>query len=95
MVTLKRNIVPLPIVKVTEGKRISAILSEAMKAEAAARDFYAAMANLFKKEKHIFKLLGFMSKMEDGHYKLLEIERDNAKYFDNYEEGWELMHIGP
>mgnify|MGYP001277067630 CR=1 FL=1 len=91
----KKNIVPLPPVKVSEGKRISAILGEAMKAEAAARNFYSAMADLFKKEKQIQKSLKFLSKMEDGHYKLLEIERDNARYFEDYEEGWELMHVGP
>jgi hypothetical protein len=33
--------------------------------------------------------------MEMGHYKLLEIEKDNSLKFESYEDSWPMMHVGP
>ena len=91
----EENIVPLPNVIVSDDKPISDVLEEAMLAEQSVQEYYEAMSELFHDDKNIQKTLLFLSKMELGHYQILKLERDNAKFFDNFEEGWELMHVGP
>ena len=87
--------VPLPEIKIDlESTPISEILESAMQAEQAARDFYTSMAEKFELP-DIKKMLHWVASMELGHYKILEIERDNAKKFEDYDSEWPMMHMGP
>lgn len=88
--------VPLPEIKIKDEKiQISEILQQAMDAEMAAHDFYLGVSNRFKDEKDIFNMLNYIADMEMGHYKLLEIEKDNSLKFESYEDAWPMMHVGP
>jgi hypothetical protein len=40
------------------------------------------------------KTLELFATMELGHYRLLEIERENMKRFESYDASWPMMHIG-
>ncbi len=87
--------VPLPAIKVdTELDPISTILEQAMYAEAAAKEFYASLADRVGDEETA-RMLRFLSAMEDGHYKLLENELENARRFEDYENMWDMIHVGP
>ncbi len=87
--------VPLPAIKVdTELDPISRILEQAMYAEAAAKDFYASLADRVE-DAETSRMLRFLSSMEEGHYKLLENELENARRFEDYENMWDMMHVGP
>ncbi len=87
--------VPLPDVKFDdEMVNISEVLQQAMDAEMAAHEFYAAMRDKAEDEE-MKKILDYLSSAEMGHYYLLETEIKAVKYaelFDNYNE---MMHVGP
>jgi rubrerythrin len=88
--------VPLPEIQVdAENMPLSEILQSAMEAEAAAHDFYNGLADRFDEQPDVKKMLFFVASMELGHYKILEIERDNAKKFEDYDSQWPMMHVGP
>jgi rubrerythrin len=88
--------VPLPEIQIdAENLPISEILESAMEAEVAAHDFYNSLADRFDEQPDIKKMLLFIASMELGHYKILEIERDNAKRFEDYDSEWPMMHVGP
>jgi rubrerythrin len=40
------------------------------------------------------KTLEFFATMEMGHYRILEMERDNMKRFESYDTYWPMMHLG-
>lgn len=87
--------VPLPNIDIRGGdQKISEILEMSMEAERAAKDFYVALAKQFDSEPETRRTLEYFAQMEWGHYKLLEIERDAALNFENYDEYWPMMHIG-
>ena len=87
--------VPLPEIKIEGGdQNISEILEMAMEAERAAKDFYVEMAKQFDNEPETRRTLEYFAQMEWGHYKLLEIERDNSLNFESYDEYWPMMHVG-
>jgi len=87
--------VPLPDIKIEdENLPISEIFWRAMQAEMAAHDFYNKMAERFTDEPQIEKMLLYIATMEKGHYKLLEIEKENAEKFEAYDMEWPMMHIG-
>ena len=87
--------VPLPSLRVdTELDPISTILEQAMYAEAAAKEFYESLADKVQ-EPETAKMLKFLAAMEDGHYKLLSSELDNARRFEDYETMWDMFHVGP
>ena len=67
----------------------------AMEAEKAASDFYLALAEMYKRDEETGKVLRYLSAMETGHYRLLEIEKEELDREGDYEIEWELMHIGP
>jgi rubrerythrin len=88
--------VPLPEINVdTENVPLSEILEGAMEAETAAREFYTALADRFREQPEIQKMLLYIASMELSHYKILEIERDNARKFEDYDSEWPMMHVGP
>ena len=88
--------VPLPEIKIGDEQiNISDVLEQAMNAELAAHDFYLGVSDRFKEEKEIFNMLKYIADMEMGHFKLLEIEKENSLKFESYDESWPMMHMGP
>jgi rubrerythrin len=91
-----RSPVPLPELKIdTENIPLSEVLESAMEAEMAAHDFYIGLADRFEDRPDVKKMLLYIASMERGHFKILEIERDNAKKFEDYDSEWPMMHVGP
>ncbi|NIM91830.1 MAG: Rubrerythrin [Candidatus Aminicenantes bacterium] len=87
--------VPLPDIKIEdEALPISEIFWRAMQAEMAAHDFYRSLAEKITDEPRVKKMLLYIATMEKGHYKLLEIEKENAEKFEAYDMEWPMMHIG-
>lgn len=66
-----------------------------MQAEKAAHDFYISIAEKFNENKKIKNMILYIAQMEMGHYKLIEIEKENAEKFEAYNIEWPMMHIGP
>jgi rubrerythrin len=91
-----RTPVPLPEIKINDEKiQISDVLQQAMMAEMAAHDFYLGVSIRFKDEIEIFNMLKYIADMEMGHYRLLEIEKENSLRFESYDDSWPMMHVGP
>jgi rubrerythrin len=91
----KESPVPLPEVKVDSPLvQASDIMGQAMEAELAASDFYGSLSKMFK-DQEIIDTLNYLSKMEVGHYKLLEIEKDILESQEDFEVEWDMMHVGP
>lgn len=91
-----RSPVPLPEILIPdETVLLSEIIDSAMKAEKAAKDFYLSMKDLFDPDDSIRNTLDFLAAMEDGHYKLLSLERENLAQFEEYDTYWDMMNIGP
>ena len=87
--------VPLPDVKFDdEMVQISEVLQQAMDAEMAAHDFYAAMRDKAQDEE-VKKILDYLSSAEKGHYYLLETELKAVKYAELFDEYNPMMHVGP
>ncbi|MEE9224014.1 MAG: ferritin family protein [Thermoplasmata archaeon] len=87
--------VPLPeIMFPDEGVPLSQILDSAMKAEMAANEFYKSLSGLFE-DPNTKATLIYLAAMEMGHYKLLEIEKEYAERFEDFDEYVPMMHEGP
>ncbi len=87
--------VPLPEVKVEPGTPLTDIFQMAMDAEMAANEFYKEMAVLFPEDEQVSNGLEYLAAMEMGHYRILELEREELARMEDYDAGWELMHVGP
>ncbi len=85
---------PLPEIKADDNMPISEILQSAMDAEMAAREFYLQLSEKFEDEE-INKMLKIFADMELGHYRLLEVEKNLAEKFEDYESMWPEFHVGP
>lgn len=91
----EKSFVPLPEIQFqNESVPVSEVIDSAMKAELAAQDFYNSFADSFEDDSEIKKILEFFATMELGHYKLLEIEKENIKKFEEYDDYWPMMHMG-
>ncbi len=87
--------VPLPEVKIDKPTvAASEVMMQAMEAELAASDFYSSLSLMFN-DKEIRMTLDYLAKMEMGHYKLLEIEKEYLESQEDYDIEWEMMHVGP
>jgi rubrerythrin len=87
--------VPLPdIIFPNENVPLSLILESAMGAEKAANDFYQSLSELFD-DPNTKATLTYLAAMEMGHYKLLEIEKEFATRFEEFDEYVPMMHAGP
>jgi rubrerythrin len=96
VVPQEKSPVPLPEITIDiENVPLSEILQSAMQAEMAARDFYTGIADRFEEQPDVQKMLLYIASMEMGHYKILEIEKENALKFEDYDSEWPLMHVGP
>jgi rubrerythrin len=91
----EKGVVPLPQVKLEgEDTPLSRVFEQAMEAELAAYDFYRGIAALYADEA-TRNMIFYVASMEMGHYRLLEIERDNATRFEVFEVSWPDVHVGP
>jgi len=92
----EKNIVPLPEIKIEgESTPVSEIMSNVMKGEMASHNFYTEFSKLFTAEPQIQNALLYIASMEMTHYKLIEIERENAEKFEYYNIEWPMIHVGP
>jgi rubrerythrin len=88
--------VPLPDLRIEdEHTPISEIFVKAMEAEKAAQDFYLSLSEKFDDDKEVQKTLIYIANMEKGHFKLFELEKDNALRFEDFDQNWPMMHAGP
>ncbi len=88
--------VPLPEMIITkETVPLTEVLEMAMRAEMAAYEFYNSLADLYKEEAGTENMLRYIASMEMGHYRLLEIERQQAQRFEDFDIAWSMIHIGP
>jgi rubrerythrin len=91
----KKGVVPLPEVTLEgEDTPLSHVLSQAIDAELAAYDFYRGIAGRYADEA-TRNMIFYVASMEMGHYRLLEIERENAERFEVFEVSWPDVHLGP
>lgn len=89
---------PIPLPEITidsEELRFSDIFLQAMNAEKAAHYFYLSLANKFKKDEDLSRRLRYIASMEMGHYRLLELEKEQAEEFEKYDAEFDMMHVGP
>jgi rubrerythrin len=87
--------VPLPEVKFNKETPLSILLNEAMYAEKAASDFYQSLAERFEEGTKLHNTLIYFSKMEIGHYKILETEKESMEHFEEGDVYWPMVHVGP
>lgn len=87
--------VPIPKIKIDETSSVSDVLLSAMEAELFAKDFYTSLIEFFSDEAEMKTLLSYLSSMELTHYKILEIERNEALKYEAYDFEFPMMHIGP
>lgn len=89
---------PVPLPEITEAdlsKPITEILEKAMQAEMAAHDFYLSLVNRFEHDTEIQHHLLYIASMELTHYRILEVEKENAEKYEAHNEDWPMIHIGP
>jgi len=92
----EKSPVPLPSIEIgDENMPLSQIFAMAMEAEKAAHNFYKKLAEKFKDREDIHKMILYIAEMELGHYRLFEIERENAEKFEDYDSEWPMIHLGP
>ena len=95
LVLPEKTPVPLPEIRIPdELVPLSEVLESAMNAELAAQEFYNSFATHFPDGTDMRKTLEFFATMEMGHYRLLEMEKDNMQRFESYDAYWPMMHIG-
>jgi len=87
--------VPLPnIVLPDEKVPLTQVLESAMGAELAAQEFYTSLSGLFENP-NTKATLTYLAAMERGHYMLLEIEKEIAGRFEDFDVYEPMMHEGP
>jgi rubrerythrin len=92
----EKSPVPLPQLKVEdESMPMSEVLTMAMNAEEAACEFYTLLADRYQENPEVRSTLLYFASMEMGHYRLLELERENARKFEDVDFEWPMMHVGP
>jgi rubrerythrin len=88
--------VPLPEIRITdEMVPLSEVFSMAMNAETAAYEFYQQLAGLYEDDPRLNKMIAYIASMEMGHYRLLEIEKDNMERFEDFDVYLPHVHVGP
>jgi len=91
----KKSPVPLLELIVTdEMMPISEVFLMAMNAEKASYDFYNELARLYEHNPKLKKTIEYVATMEMGHYKLIEIEKDNMKKFEDFDIYLPMIHVG-
>ena len=92
----EKSPVPLPEVTISgEMMALSEVFLMAMNAEMAAYGFYNELAKLYENNPSLKKTIEYVATMEMGHFKLLEIEKDNMKKFEDFDVYLPMIHVGP
>lgn len=91
----KKSPVPLPQIIISDEMAVSKLLKIAMNAEQSASDFYKSLSNFFEKGSKLHNTLLYFSDMENGHYKILEIEKESMERFEEADVYWPMVHAGP
>lgn len=92
----EKSPVPLPEISYEKDRvSVSDVLAQAMIAEKAAYDFYNSMVSLFPDNKGIQSMLTYIARMELGHFKILEIEKESAESVEDADIVWPMIHLGP
>ncbi len=90
--------VPIPFIRFDDESDESELIEQAMEAELAAKEIYEKIAKMAKDEDRpdeIVNLLEYLAGMEQNHYDILESELNRAKNFEEFDEYFPGMHIGP
>lgn len=89
--------VPIPFISFGEDTDESELIEQAMEAEVASRDFYRDIAKKAdtKENKEAVNLLNYLADMEQNHYDILKSELDRIKEFEEFDEYYPAMHLGP
>lgn len=90
-----KTFVPIPKISITNDMNVSKLLKIAMDAEQIASDFYKSLADYFEKGSKIQNTLRYFSDMENGHYKILEMEKESMDRFEEADVYWPMVHAGP
>ncbi|MEM3787559.1 MAG: ferritin family protein [Thermoplasmata archaeon] len=85
--------VPLPVIKISENDPISKLLIQAMNVEKETSKFYENIAKNLDYETGA--LMRYLSAVEMSHYYFLEAEKEIALRFEDYDQYFEMMHVGP
>lgn len=72
----KKAPVPIPELNLREDLEILDLIERAMYVELSARDYYLSVASRVSEDSMFRRSLEYLSSMELGHYRILEIERD-------------------
>ncbi|MFO8109872.1 MAG: ferritin family protein [Thermoplasmata archaeon] len=94
----KNTSLPIPFIRYNEDSDESDLIEQAMEAEIAARDMYLDMAKTADKEGHdgeVVETLKYLSGMEQNHHAILESELQRMKDFEQFDDYFPGMHIGP
>jgi len=90
-----KSSVPLPKISITDDMSVSKLLKIAMDAELTVSDFYKSLSDYFEKGSKLHNTLLYFSDMENGHYKILEIEKQSIDRFEEADVYWPMVHMGP
>jgi rubrerythrin len=89
-----KTVVPLPAILIPdENVLVSEVIESALEAELSANKFYKSLAERLNEESNTKKTLMYFAKMEEGHYKLLKIEKEIIERYEDYDQYWPMMHI--
>ncbi|MFO7991716.1 MAG: ferritin family protein [Thermoplasmata archaeon] len=94
----EKSPVPMPFIRFEDNMKDSEIIEQAMDAEIASRDFYKKIAEKAEEEgqdDEIVRTMEYLSGMEQNHYNILESESERIAEFEQFDEYWPEMHIGP
>lgn len=86
--------IEMPSLIFDDSKPLSILIEAAMGAELAARKFYSILSKKVNGDKER-ALLEYLASIEASHYHLLEGELVAIKHFEDYDEFFEMMHVGP
>lgn len=95
-----RSLVPTIEAALEEDTSVPELFRLAMEAERISADFYDELAGRVQEETSRSTLL-YLSRMEEGHYNLLETEYELVQRFPSYYQveefhlGEEMIHFGP
>ncbi|MBW2001898.1 MAG: ferritin family protein [Deltaproteobacteria bacterium] len=91
----EKSPVPMPELIITdEMLPMSEVFLMAMNAEKASYDFYNELAKMYESNLTLKKTIEYVATMEMGHYKLIEIEKDNMIKFEDFDIYLPMIHVG-
>lgn len=90
-----KSSVPIAKISITDDMSVSKLLKIAMDAEIVASDFYKSLSDYFEEGSKMHNTLLYLSDMEKGHYKILEVEKESMDRFEEADVYWPMVHAGP